>query len=85
VCGSGLVSTSFLSRLVCIYYIFGIIIMAVSNTIFVNKIGSGTHRATQNLVGTGEVLVMLMAGKKKVLACILLRKDLERHSGLFCH
>jgi hypothetical protein len=49
--------------------------MAVSNSIFVNKIGSGTHGATQNLVGTGEVLVMLMAGKKKVLACILLRKD----------
>jgi hypothetical protein len=38
------------------------------------RIGSGTHRVTQNSVGGGQVLVLSIQGNT-VPACILLRKN----------
>jgi hypothetical protein len=48
------------------------------SVIFLKKIISGTHRLTQNSVGEGEVLGLLMRGKKfrdAVPACVHLRRN----------
>jgi hypothetical protein len=62
----------------------------VTSTIFLKKIGSATHRVTQNLVVEGEMLIISMLGKKKFLErhsnLRLSQKELrERHSSSFRH
>jgi hypothetical protein len=39
--------------------------MSFGSAIFPKKIGSGTHRVTQNSVGEVEVLVISMPGKNR--------------------
>jgi hypothetical protein len=55
-----------------------------ASAIFLNKIGSRTHRLTQNLVGEREVLVVLDQGYKveENFSGLCPEKKLtERHSG----
>jgi hypothetical protein len=61
----------------------------VTSTIFLKKIGSATHRVTQNLVVVGEILIISMLGKKFLERRSNLRlsqKEFrERHSSSLHH